>query len=81
MISNRMLQICGASIYTQLEIVCKTRLKTGCSLSEWKKANVVPVDKKGDKQLKFFPNIALIDFWKITRRINIWFNVQVFHGK
>ena len=48
-LSIRMLKLCGESIYKPLNLIFKSCLKTGQFLSEWKKANVVPVFKKGDK--------------------------------
>ena len=46
MISIRMLKICSKSIIKPLLIIYKKCLEKGCFLSEWKKANVVPVRKK-----------------------------------
>ena len=45
-----MLKICGLSIYKPLEIIFRTCLDHGKFPEEWKKANVVPVFKKGVKQ-------------------------------
>ena len=49
-ISIRMLKICGDSICRPLSIIFKTCLRTGIFPLEWKKANFVPIHKKGDKQ-------------------------------
>ena len=49
-ISIRMLKICGESICKPLEIIFRSCLNYGKSLEEWKKANVAPAFKKGDKQ-------------------------------
>ena len=46
-----MLKICGDSICRPLNIIFKTCLRTGKFPLEWKKANTVPVLKKGDKQI------------------------------
>ena len=46
-----MLKLCGESIYKALNLIFKSCLKTGQFPSEWKKANVAPVFKKGDKHL------------------------------
>ena len=51
MLSIHILKLCGESIYKPLNLIFKSCLKTGQFPSEWKKANVVPVFKKGDKQL------------------------------
>ena len=45
-----MLKICGYSIYKPLEMIFKQCSETGVFHSEWKKANIVHIDKKGDKQ-------------------------------
>ena len=50
-ISIRMLKICGDPIFGPLNIIFKTCLRTGKFPLEWKKANIVPVYKKGDKRI------------------------------
>ena len=49
-ISIRMLKICGKTICKPLECIFRECLNTGLFPLEWKKANLVPVYKKGDKQ-------------------------------
>ena len=49
-ISIRMLKICGDTICKPLELIFKQALTTGVFPSEWKKGNIVPCYKKGDKQ-------------------------------
>ena len=49
-ISIRMLKICGDSICRPLNIVFKTCLRTGNFPLGWKKANIVPIRKKGGKK-------------------------------
>ena len=49
-ISIRMLKICGNTICKPVELIFKQALATGVFLSEWKKGNIVPFYKKGDKQ-------------------------------
>ena len=44
-------KICGPSIYKSLEIIFNQCLETGVFPSEWKKDNIVPIHKKGDKQM------------------------------
>ena len=53
MISIRMIKICGESILKPLELTFKllTCLENGKFPNEWKKANVVPVHKRNNKQL------------------------------
>ena len=60
-ISIRMIKICGKSLCKPLEILFKSCIIKGAYPSEWKKANVVPVHKKGDKQsLKNYKPISLL---------------------
>ena len=49
MLSIRMLKLCGESIYKYLNLIFKLCLETGQFPSDWKKANVAPVFKEGDK--------------------------------
>ena len=51
MIGILVLNICGDSISKPLEIIFKSCSEKGQFPNEWKKANVVPVHKKGDKQV------------------------------
>ena len=46
-----MVKLCGPSIYKPLEIIFNQCLETGVFPSEWKKGNIVPIHKKGDKQM------------------------------
>ena len=63
-ISIRMLKICGSSIYKPLEIIFKQGIETGFFPSEWKKANVVPIHKKGDKQtLENYRPVSLLPIY------------------
>ena len=51
MISIRMLKICGESLSKPLEKIFKSCFEKGQFPNEWEKANVIPVHKKGDKQV------------------------------
>ena len=51
MISICMIKICGESILKPLELIFKSCLENGKFPIEWKKANVVPVHKRNNKQL------------------------------
>ena len=46
-----MVKLCDASLCKPLELIFKSCLESGKFPLEWKKANVVPAYKKGDKQL------------------------------
>ena len=46
-----MLKICSSTIYRPLEIIFKEALSIGLFPSEWKKGNIAPIHKKGDKQV------------------------------
>ena len=60
-ISIRMLITCSCSICKSLEYIFCQYLETGKFPSEWRKANVVPVYKKGDKQiLKNYRPVSLL---------------------
>ena len=49
--SIRMLKLCASSISKPLFLLFKYSLENECFPNEWKKANIVPIHKKGDKQL------------------------------
>ena len=71
-ISIRMLKICGSSICRPLQIIYKSGLDRGKFPQEWKKANVVPVHKKNDKQLvkNYRPcNLYVVKFLNVFHAI------------
>ena len=56
-----MIKICGKSLCKPLEMTFKSYIIKEEYPSEWKKANAVPVHKKGDKQsLKNYRPISLL---------------------
>ena len=56
-----MLKIGGCAIYKPLAIIFKQCVDTGIFSSEWKKGNIVPILKKGDKQtLKIYRPVSLL---------------------
>ena len=66
-----MLKVCGSSIYKPLELISNQYLETDVFPSEWKKSNIVPIHKKGDKQiLKIYRPVSLLPFCgKILERL------------
>ena len=67
MISIRMLKLCGKSICKPLDLIFQSCIKQGKFPTEWKKANVAPVHKKGDKQI--FKNYRPVSLLPICRKI------------
>ena len=58
-VSIPMLKTCGDSIWRPLNI--RVNLRTGKFPLEWKKANIVPIHKKGDKQtVKNYSPVSLL---------------------
>ena len=50
-ISMRMIKICDKSMLALLSIIYKNCIDTGILSDLWEKYNIVPVHKKGEKQL------------------------------
>ena len=71
MISIRMVKICDDSVCRPLKLTFQSCLESGKFPSEWKKSNVVPIHKKGDKQiLKKYRPISLLPITgKILERL------------
>ena len=60
-ISIRMLKICDSSLIKPLTIIFNSSLKSGVFPSAWKKANIIPIHKKGDKMnIKNYRQISLL---------------------
>ena len=56
-----MLQLYGNSICRQLELLFQQAMESGSFPFEWKKGNVVPIQKKDDKQcLKNYRPLSLL---------------------
>ena len=56
-----MIKICGKSVCKPLQLIFSQYIDTDSFPLEWKKANVVPVHKKGDKQcLKNYLPVSLL---------------------
>ena len=62
-----MLKVCGPSIYKHLELNFKQCPETGVFLPEWKNGNIVPIHKKGDKQI--LKNHCLVSVLPICGKI------------
>ena len=79
-ISIRILKICGDSICRPLNIIFKTCLHTGKLPLEWKKNNIVPIHKKGDKQtaINYRPVSLLVIRGKIFQRMLYNENTHLF---
>ena len=61
MLSIRKIKLCGNSICKPPSIIFNDYLNEGKFPHEWKKANVVPVHKRGNKQsLKNYRSISLL---------------------
>ena len=50
-ISIRMIKLCGKSVIPAISLIYKNCINSGIFPNIWKKSNVVPVHKKGDKQV------------------------------
>ena len=60
-ISIRMIKICGKSTCKPLPKIFEKCLRTGTFPLEWKRGNVVPTFKKGDKQIyKNYQTVLLL---------------------
>ena len=56
-----MLKLCGDAICEPLQIIFNPALISGSFPFDWKKANIVPIHKKGDKQtLKNYRSVSLL---------------------
>ena len=67
MISIRMIKICETSICRPLKLIFQSSLESGKLPNKWKKANLVPVHKKDDKQI--LKNYRPIPLLLIARKI------------
>ena len=50
-ISIRMIKLCGQSFVNPLAIIFKNCIDSGIFPDVWKRSNIIPVHKKGDKQI------------------------------
>ena len=70
-ISIRMIQICDKAICKTLNLIFSSCIRSGTFPTEWKKANVVPIHKRDDKQnVKNYRSVSLLPiFGKILERL------------
>ena len=70
-ISIRMIKMCDESLLRPLSIIFPNSLKSSIYPSNWKKANVIPVHKKDDKQCvnNYCPVWLLPVFGKIFQKL------------
>ena len=70
-ISIRMIKLCGGSVYKPLEMIFKSSINQDIFPAERKKADVVPVYKKGNHQcVKNYRSVSLLPvFSKIFERL------------
>ena len=70
-ISIRMVQICDKAICKPLHLIFSSCIESGIFPTEWKKASVVPVHKRHDKQnVKNYRPVSLLPiFGKILERL------------
>ena len=66
-ISIRMLKLCDKSIITPLSILFQNCIETKTFPDTWKKSNIVPVHRKGDKQID--DNYRPVSLLTILRKI------------
>ena len=66
-----MIEICSTSTCKPLRLIFNHCIDSGIYPFDWKKANVVPIHKKGDKQtLKIYRRVSLLPICsKIFERI------------
>lgn len=87
--SNKIIKMCCEGIAKSFSVLCNISLSRGEFISEWKKANVIPIFKKGDRQLKenyrpvslldslskIIEKVVFIRLYKFLENIN-FFNVH-----
>ena len=83
-IGNRILKSCSSSLAFPITVIVNKSLKDGKFPKQWKLSNVVPVYKKGDKQIKnnYRPISLLASTSKVLERIvyNNLYNHCLKHG-
>ena len=70
-ISIRMIKLCDKSIFPAISLIYKNCINSGIFHNIWKKSNIVPVHRKGDKEVvgNYRPVSLLPIFGKILERL------------
>ena len=77
-ISIRMVQICDKAICKPLHLIFSSCIEPGIFPTEWKKANVVPIHKRDDKQN--VKNIELFHFFQfLGKYLNVLYTIKCTH--
>ena len=77
MITIRMIKLCEISICRPLKLIFQSCLESGKFPTEWKKANVVPVHKKCDKQiLKNYRPVSLLPIVSKIVWQDVWISME-----
>ena len=77
MITIRMIKLCEISICRPLKLIFQSCLESEKFPTEWKKANVVPVHKKCDKQiLKNYRPVSLLPIVSKIVWQDVWISME-----
>ena len=85
------MKVCGPPIYKSLQIIFNQCLETGVFPSEWKQSNIVPIHKKGDKQMlqnyrpvsllpicgKILERLMFKEMFEFLLKINLFLSVSL----
>ena len=64
-ISSSMIKMCDESIVEPLCLIFEECLESGAYPPQWKKANIIPVQKRvTERARKLSPDYAVANFWK-----------------
>ena len=73
-ISIQMVKLCGKSVFKPLSMIFDNCIDAGTFPDIWKQSNIIPLHKKGDKQIadNYRPVFLFPIFWEIFE--NLLFN-------
>ena len=75
-ISIPVLKLCATSISKPLRILFNNSVISECFPNEWKKANVIPVHKKGDKQIiNNYRSVSLLPICSKKSSLTLFLNI------